>query len=89
MVDLLSVPESDAPINSFIELEKDDADLLIIESFVSEDALNNALEMKKGYVAALSLNSNNPELIFKNAIKSDVVKKLLEYTELYLIAIQV
>lgn len=86
-----STPRAQAldQIVEFIELEKDDADLLILESFVSEDALNNALEMKKGYVAAFSLNSNNPELIFKNAIKSDVVKKLLEYPELYLIAIQV
>lgn len=76
-------------IVDFITLEKDNADLLIIESFVSNNALENAIEDNKGYVAAFSLNSNNPELIFKNALMSDAGKTLLDYPELFLIAIEV
>jgi len=76
-------------IVKFIELEKDNAELIILEHFVSSKAMKNADEDKKGYVAAFSLNSDNPELIFKNALKSEVVVKLLTFPELYLIAIQI
>lgn len=76
-------------IADFIELEKDNAELIILENFVSKEAINNADDDKKGYAAAFSLNSDNPELIFKNALKSDAIDRLLRFPELYLIAIQV
>lgn len=76
-------------ISDFITLEKDNAELIILENFVSEEAINNAMNEKKGYVAAFSLNSDNPDLIFRNALNSYKIKSLLTYPELYLIAIQV
>ncbi len=76
-------------IAEFIELEKDNAELIILENFVSDEAMDNADIERKGYVAAFSLNSDNPDLIFKNALNSDAIKNLLEFPELYLIAIQV
>jgi|TARA_B110000908_G_scaffold169938_1_gene228206 hypothetical protein len=76
-------------ITDFITLEKDNAELIILENFVSEEAIKNAEEEKKGYVAAFSLNSDNPDLIFINALNSDAIKSLFAYPELYLIAIQV
>jgi hypothetical protein len=76
-------------IAEFIELEKDNAELIILENFVSVEAMDNADIERKGYVAAFSLNSDNPDLIFKNALNSDAIKNLLEFPELYLIAIQV
>ena len=76
-------------ITDFITLEKDNAELIILENFVSEEAIKNAEEEKKGYVAAFSLNSDNPDLIFINALNSDAIISLFAYPELYLIAIQV
>jgi hypothetical protein len=76
-------------IAEFIKLEKDNAELIILENFVSDAAMENVDDNKKGYVAAFSLNSDNPDLIFKNALKSEAISSLLEFPELYLIAIEV
>lgn len=84
-------PRADAlnQISDFINLQKDDAELNILEHFVSPLAITNFTEKKKGYVAAFSLNSNNPTLIFENALKSEIIDKFMCYPELYLIAIEV
>lgn len=86
-----NTPRADAldQISSFVDLQKDDAELNVLQHFVSPAAIANYSRKKKGYVAAFSLNSNNPALIFKNALKSDVIDKFMCYPELYLIAIEV
>ena len=75
-------------INEFIADGKDMAELIILENFLSSNAIENVLKNKKGYAAAFSLRSDNPDLIFTNALKSDEVRALLTYSELYLIAIE-
>jgi hypothetical protein len=84
-------PRADAldQISKFIDLQKDDAELNTIQYFVSKTAITNYTSNKKGYVAAFSLNSENVNLIFRNALQSEVIDKLICYPELYIIAIEV
>lgn len=86
-----STPRAEAldQISNFIDLKKDDMELDLLSNFVSPSAITNYTVGKKGYVAAFSLNSNNADLIFKNALKSDVIDKLMCYPELYLVAIEI
>lgn len=75
-------------ISRFILLKKDLAELVDLKNFTTEKAINNALAGEKAYVAAFSINARKPKLIFENAIKSDAIKPLLKYPELYLIGIE-
>jgi len=76
-------------LHNFISLKKDAAELIMLEKIVTPTAITNFAINKKGYVAAFSLNSKNPDLIFKNALESDVIDDLINHEELYLIAIEV
>jgi len=76
-------------ISVFITLRKDEADLLILDSFVSDQAVNNAAAGKKAFVAAFSINGDSPETIISNALSSDAIDALLKYPELYVIGIEV
>lgn len=84
-------PHGDATsqILEFINDKKDLMDLDILRNFVSPQSLKKAIAGVKAYVAAFSINSTNPGFIFKNALISGNIKKLLCYPELYLIGIQV
>jgi hypothetical protein len=75
-------------IGEFIELEKDSAELIILANFASEEAVAKSLEGKRAYVAAFSINSNNPETIIKNALKSEAIDPLLKFPEVYIIGIE-
>lgn len=76
-------------IADFIELEKDNAELLILKSFVTESAVDNALNGSKAYVAAFSVNSESPQKIISNALRSDFIDALLGFPELYIIGVEV
>lgn len=76
-------------ISVFITLKKDEAELLILDSFVSDQAVINAAAGKKAFVAAFSINGDSPEAIISNALSSDAIDALLEYPELYVIGIEV
>lgn len=76
-------------INDFIKDEKDNAELITIAHFVSEDALQSAGEGFKGYTAAFSLHCSNASTIFNNAIDSEDFKSLLNNKEIYLIGVEV
>lgn len=75
-------------IVEFIELEKDTAELIIIQNFVSIEATENSLDGKRAYVAAFSINSKNPGQIIKNALKSSAIDQLLNFPEIYVIGIE-
>lgn len=75
-------------IADFINLEKDSAELIIIQNFVSSDAIDKSLNGERAYVAAFSINSTNPERIIKNALKSDTIDPLLKFPEIYVIGIE-
>lgn len=74
-------------ITSFIELKKDDAELHLLRSFVSEQAVANYASGKKSYVAAFSITAADPEKVMANAIKSDHINSLANYDGLYLIGV--
>lgn len=76
-------------INGFIYNKKDVSELELLQYFVSDNATNNAINNKKAYAAAFSINSKNPLLIFDKAIKSECIMPLLQYPELYLIGVEV
>ena len=75
-------------IVEFIELEKDTAELIIIQNFVSVEATENSLNGKRAYAAAFSINSDSPENIIKNALKSSAINPLLAFPEIYVIGIE-
>lgn len=76
-------------IADFIELKKDNAELIIIKSFVSKTAVEKSLKGKKAYVAAFSINSPTPQKIIINALKSKAIEKLLNFPEVYIIGVEV
>ena len=76
-------------IFDFVELNKDDMELSILEKFVSDDAVKNFTKNNKAYVAAFSINSVHPEKIITNALKSKSINKLLNFNELYVIGVEI
>ena len=76
-------------ICKFIEREEDAAEFDILENFVSPEAINNAMQNKKAYIAAFSLNNDKPESILYNSFNSKFINKLLDYPELYLIGVEI
>ena len=74
---------------SFIDLAKDDMELTDLKCFVSEKAIQNALNGDKAYIAAFSINTTRPDLIFNKVLKSDLLTRLVLYPELYLIGVEV
>jgi hypothetical protein len=85
-------PYSDAlsQICSFIDEEKDLADILHLEKFVPEDCINKLTNGEKAFVAAFSLNAKKTIRVFNNIIKnSKAFDELLKYKELYLIGVQI
>jgi len=76
-------------IIEFIHDEKDVAELTDLAKLASQQAVNKVLEGKKAYIAAFSINADNPERIFKTVFKSEYIKPLLQYSELYLIGVEV
>ena len=76
-------------ISRFIDLKKDKMELVDLKNFTSKESINNALVDKKAFVAAFSINSNNPQSIIENALKSENIDSLLNYDELYIIGIKI
>jgi len=76
-------------ISRFISLEKDKMELQDLQNFVSKESVENILVDKKAFVAAFSINSENPQAIIENALKSEHINPLLNYHELYIIGITI
>lgn len=76
-------------INSFVQLRKDQAELTDLQRFCSKQAIDNALNGMKAYVAAFSINVKNVNRTFSKLLVSEEISPLLEYPELYLIGVEV
>lgn len=50
---------------------------------------SNIVAGRKGYAAAFSFNAKSIDVIFKNALESEVIGEIAKHNELYLIAIEV
>ena len=76
-------------IVDFIDAKKDQMELADLQKLVSPNAITNATNNLKGFIAAFSLNAVDHKKIFENALKVASIKKLLCHTELYLIGVEV
>jgi hypothetical protein len=76
-------------IATFVNLEKDNAELHIIKNFVTKNAVKNAINGSKAYIAAFSINGKSPQDIISNALGSDAIDALLVFPELYVIGVEV
>jgi hypothetical protein len=75
-------------IVEFIKAGKDQYDLIFLQYFKdSKEAVDKVSQGKKGYVAAFSLNAQNPALIMANAKQAAIDNKLCEYEKIYLIGL--
>lgn len=76
-------------IKGFLDEKKDKMELTDLKYFTSIESIKSALEDKKAFVAAFSINSDNPTDIIQNALSSTYIDDLLNYAELYIIGIEV
>ncbi len=76
-------------INDFIQQKKDIDDLVHIKNFATIESTEKVIDGKKGFAIAFSMNSSDYETIFNNALKSEKIKPLLSYPELYLIGVEI
>ena len=74
----------------FIEEWKDEMDIADLANFFSSQSIDNFLDNKsRWFIAAFSLNASNSELVFANIFKTEEIKKLYEFPELHIIAIEI
>jgi len=76
-------------IGDFIGLEKDSAELVMLQNFVSVNAVKNYVAGHKSYVAAFSINSESPGKILSNAVSHALVDPLLDHKELYIVGVEI
>lgn len=76
-------------IGEFITLEKDFAELNSLRAFLDVDVHDNMADGRRSFAAAFSFNASNIDLIFKNALESEIIDELTNHHELYLIAIEI
>lgn len=76
-------------IERFIEIGKDTNDLTSIDRFVSEDALDNANNGDKGYIAAFSSTEIETEDLVKNIQNNEHYKNLSSHKELICVAVTI
>lgn len=76
-------------ILEFIDLKKDNAELIVLMHHVSESAAAKCVKGEKAYAAAFSINADKPMTIINHALTSDHSAKLMEHKSLYLIGVEV
>ena len=76
-------------IKDFIDDEKDIADLPDIEKFVGTVACDNAIQGKKGYIAAFAAKATSTIDLIKNIKDNDNYNLLSNYQELIFVAVNV
>jgi len=76
-------------IGEFISLKKELAELNSFRAFMDDEIEKNVLGGMRGYAAAFSFNAENIDVIFKNALESDIIEELIKHNELYLIAVEI
>ncbi len=80
--------DSSDQINDFFDQEKQYRDRTYLRDFVDGETLKNLDNEKFGVVIAFSINSVNPILVFKNAIKKiDTLATLNNASHIYIVGI--
>ena len=68
--------------------DRDNAELLWLQPFLTEHTKNSIIKGEKGYAAAFSYNNKNILATLDNALDSAPVKDIIKHKELYLIAVE-
>ena len=70
-----SNPYNDAisQVEGFIQDQKDKMELTDLKNFVTDQAVNNFLEHKKGFAVSFSIKAEDPSKIVENAIYSELL----------------
>ncbi len=76
-------------INSFIAKKKDIADLKLLDDFCNEEALEKVTQNIKGYAVAFSSKQQSTDILVKNIKNNENFKKLLNYEEIVIVAVNV
>lgn len=76
-------------IGEFIDLKKDYAELNSLKAFIDTETHTNLVAGERSYAAAFSFNAKDIDTIFKNALASEVISKIANHKELFLIAVEV
>ena len=74
-------------VEEFIDKGKDCMELTDLRNFVSNDAIENFKQSKKGFSIAFSIKAQNPDEIINNVILSDKINKIKDYDEFYIIGV--
>lgn len=74
---------------NFIEQNKDKKEIIELKSFVSDVAVENANNGKKGYAIGFSSYTINTEQLLKNILNNSNLTKLLSYEEIIIIAVDI
>ena len=62
-------------------------ELTDLRHFVTDKAVNNFLEHKKGFAVSFSIKAVDPSKIVENAICSELIDKIKQYDEFYIIGV--
>ncbi len=76
-------------IGEFIVAEKDIQELSDLRKFVTDSAIQNAVNGKKAFCAAFSIVSDDILSIMKNALDSEHISELYCYEAVYLVGVKV
>nr|BFF39790.1 hypothetical protein BACY1_15950 [Tenacibaculum mesophilum] len=68
--------------------DRDSSELLWLTPFIDATTKENIINNKKGYTAAFSHNNEDIINTLDNALESKPIKAIIEYNELYLIAVE-
>jgi hypothetical protein len=68
--------------------DRDNAELLWLQPFLTEHTKNSIVKGEKGYAAAFSYNNKNIVTTLDNALDSVPVQEIIKHKELYLIAVE-
>lgn len=84
-----SNPYNDAisQVEGFIQDKKDKMELTDLKHFVTDKAVNNFLENKKGFAVSFSIKAADPSKIIENAICSQLINQIKQYDEFYIIGV--
>lgn len=87
--DSSSNPHSKAikQVEEFITKAKDCMELTDLKYFVSDNAVANFKQSKKGFSIAFSVKAQNPTDILNNAILSNEIVQIKNYDEFYIIGV--
>lgn len=76
-------------IIDFIKIGKDIQEYTDLKRIFSKIKTRHKTNKNKAFVASFSLNAQDTDTVFSNALNNEQIEKLLEYPELYILGVEV